>query len=161
MTVIRTPSPEDIAQMRHCAITIWKSLMDELPMAWVNQSIQWIQTRDMNALVPTEPSTRICFVADDSGTIVGFIEGNTHHWGVNHLTFIGVDSHHRRHGIGSQLFQRYLDEVAQRGVHKIRLSTLPTLHAAIRLYVKHGFIPEGYLRQEAHGMDVIIYSKFF
>jgi len=34
------------------------------------------------------------------------------------------------------------------------------LKPAIRLYIKVGFVPEGFLRKHVYGMDIIIYSKF-
>jgi len=80
--------------------------------------------------------------------------------GVGMLGFLGIKKECRREGVGSQLLNRFLEEAKKRNAHKVWLFTSPNLHSAIGLYVKMGFVPEGYMRRHSYGLDLIIYSKF-
>jgi ribosomal-protein-alanine N-acetyltransferase len=73
---------------------------------------------------------------------------------------MGVEPSYRRQGIGRNLLLKYLETLKQQGIHKVSLNTTSILLPAIRLYIGQGFVPEGLLRREAHGLDIIIYSKF-
>ncbi len=76
------------------------------------------------------------------------------------LGFLGVEKDSRKTCLGSQLLNKFLEEAKKRGAHKVWLFTSPNLKNAIRLYVKTGFVPEGFMRQHSYGLDLIIYSKF-
>ena len=80
--------------------------------------------------------------------------------GVCHVGFLGVKKEYRGKGVGESLLNRFIEEAKKRKAHKIWLFTSPNLLPAIRLYIKKGFVPEGFLRRHNHGLDLIIYSKF-
>ncbi len=157
---IRKNNLEDLPKIRDCLISVWKSLGEYLPESWINHELHHLQTDELTYLQQTDDSNRISLVAQVDDNIVGVILGRTGVWNVNHLNFMGVEPSHRRRGIGRNLLLNYLEILKQKGIHKVSLNTTSILKPAIRLYINQGFIPEGLLRREAHGLDVIIYSKF-
>lgn len=102
----------------------------------------------------------IYLLAEEDNEITGLATGRVREDGVGMLGFLGVKKNSRKGGIGSRLLNTFLEEAKKRSAHKVWLFTSPNLHSAIRLYVKTGFVPEGYMRRHSHGLDMIIYSKF-
>jgi len=102
----------------------------------------------------------IYLLAEEDKEILGVATGRVREDGVGMLGFLGVKKKHRKEGVGSNLLKKFLEESKRRNAHKAWLFTSPNLHSAIRLYVKTGFVPEGYMRRHSHGLDLIIYSKF-
>jgi ribosomal protein S18 acetylase RimI-like enzyme len=157
---IRTNTLEDLPKIRDCLISVWKSLGEYLPESWINRELHHLQTDELTHLKQSDEPNRIVLVAEEDEKIVGVILGWTGEWNVNHLNFMGVEPSHRRRSIGRNLLLKYLEILQQKGIHKVSLNTTSILKPAIRLYIDQGFIPEGLLRREAHGLDIIIYSKF-
>jgi ribosomal protein S18 acetylase RimI-like enzyme len=88
-------------------------------------------------------------VALDDGRVVGWCDVNpkTHvtlrHSGVLGM---GVAATHRGRGIGSRLLATTLEAAVPRGLTRIELIVRADNTAAIALYERHGFEPEGRLR---------------
>jgi ribosomal protein S18 acetylase RimI-like enzyme len=88
-------------------------------------------------------------VALDDGRVVGWCDVNpkTHvtlrHSGVLGM---GVAATHRGRGIGSRLLETTLETAVARGLTRIELIVRADNTAAIALYERHGFEPEGRLR---------------
>jgi len=80
--------------------------------------------------------------------------------GVCNLRFMGVKKEHRLKGVGTSLLHRFVKGAKKRKAHKVSLRTSPNLLLAVKLYIKNGFIPEGFLRKHIRGLDVIVYSRF-
>jgi ribosomal protein S18 acetylase RimI-like enzyme len=80
--------------------------------------------------------------------------------GYSWLGFMGVSPEKRRQGIGRALLQEFIDESRMSGCTKVSLNTAPCLKPAIKLYADVGFIPEGYMRNHRHGLDLIFFSLF-
>jgi GNAT superfamily N-acetyltransferase len=98
-------------------------------------------------------------VSDDgiSGILLGTVYGKS---GLAQIVWIAVDPDHQHEGIGVQLMIAAEEEFRRRGCHKIYLNTLPALVPALRLYMKFGLLPEGYLRKHWWGADFIVMSKW-
>ena len=106
-----------------------------------------------------ESKDGIFVVAEENGEIVGMALGRESA-GVCTLGFLGVKKEYRNKEVGASLLARFVAEAKERKAHKIWLFTSPSLLPAIRLYIKNGFLPEGFLRKHTRGLDMIIYSKF-
>jgi len=102
----------------------------------------------------------IYLLAEEDNEIIGLATGRVREDGVGMLGFLGVKKDCRRGGIGSKLLNKFMEEAKKRSAHKVWLFTSPNLHSAIRLYVKTGFVPEGYMRRHSYGLDLIVYSRF-
>lgn len=103
----------------------------------------------------------LALLTKDDGKTFGVTLGNLREdGGVAHLGFLGVIPNKRRRGFGSSLLRRFTEEAENKGAHKVFLFTAPSLHPAIRLYVKEGFVPEGFLKNHYYHQGLIIYSKF-
>jgi ribosomal protein S18 acetylase RimI-like enzyme len=102
----------------------------------------------------------IYLLAEKGKEVIGLATGRVMEDGIGMLGFLGVKKERRNESVGSKLLNRFLEEAKKRNAHKVWLFTSPNLHSAIELYVKRGFVPEGYLRRHSHGLDLIIYSKF-
>jgi len=102
----------------------------------------------------------IILIAEEGEKAIGLVAGRVREDGVGWIGFLGVKKEHRSKGVGSNLLDRFLEEAKKKNAHKVWLFTAPGLHLAIRLYVKAGFVPEGYMRRHSYGLDLIFYSKF-
>lgn len=98
-------------------------------------------------------------VVEENNEIVGMALGRES-GGVCTLGFLGVKEEHRGKGVGTRLLRRFVKEPRNRKAHKVSLRTSPSLLPAMKLYIKNGFIPEGFLRKHTRGLDLIVYSKF-
>lgn len=75
-----------------------------------------------------------------NGKMVGFL--------ISHVVYdeatlfnIAVHPHYQRQGLGSQLFNFWLEDSAKKGVTKWLLEVRESNHSAIKLYVVNGFQP--------------------
>ncbi len=69
----------------------------------------------------------LCFVAEDSGTMAGFLIGHTVQWDdfvEYELVEILVFREYQRAGIGTQMMRYLEEELLRRGIKRIRLETL-------------------------------------
>ena len=103
---------------------------------------------------------RLILVAEEGGEIVGLAQGRTNKGGYSWLGFMGVSPDHRRRGAARGLLHEFIRQSRERGCTKVSLNTAPSLKPAIKLYAETGFVPEGYLRNHMHGIDLIFYSLF-
>jgi ribosomal-protein-alanine N-acetyltransferase len=158
---IRSASAEDTEKLVECYIEIWKSLSEYLPSSAINSEVEELLKPEAKERLKQqiEDVNTIFLVADEDEEIIGLVQGRTYA-GVFHLGFLGVRKKYRGRGIGEGLLNRFIDEARNRGSRKVWLHTSPRLLPAIKLYVKRGFVPEGFLRKHFHGLDFIIYSKF-
>ena len=162
MVKIRPVTVEEMERLLSCEIEIWESLREFLPDSFVNPNIEMLRRSETldNFKRFLEDKEVILLIALENDEIIGLAIGRVKEDGVGHLGFLGVRPEHRRKGVGSTLLQEYLKEAKKRNAHKVWLFTAPSLQLAIRLYVKTGFIPEGYMRRHSFGLDLIFYSKF-
>ncbi|MFX0097412.1 MAG: GNAT family N-acetyltransferase [Candidatus Hodarchaeota archaeon] len=96
------------------------------------------------------------FVAEENDRLVGIASGRILGTpGLARLGWIGVHPEHQRRGVGKSIMKKVIDHCRAKDCHKITLYTLPVLIPAINLYLRSGFVPEAYLREEWWGVDFI------
>ena len=162
MTQIRPASVGDTQRLIECETTIWESLRETLPEAFVNSEISWLHRPELaeRRKDQLQSADTLVLVAEENSELIGVAMGRVGEEGVSMLGFLGVRPKNREKGVATQLLDRFIEEARKRKAHKVWLYTAPNLQAAIRLYIKAGFVPEGYLRNHSYGQDLIIYSKF-
>jgi len=162
MVKIRPAIVKDVEHLLSCEIQIWESLREFLPDSFVNPNIDMLRRSETieNFKRFLENKEVIILIVLDNDKIIGLATGIVREDGVGHLGFLGVRTEYRRKGVGSNLLQEYLKEAKKRNAHKVWLFTAPSLQSAIKLYIKTGFVPEGYMRRHSYGLDLIFYSKF-
>ena len=158
---IRLADVKDCENLQGCLIKVWGSLLEWLPASFVDPELKGMQEpAEIKKLEErVEKKNEILLIAEENHQIVGMALGREF-GGACSLGFLGVTKECRSKGVGSKLLNRFIQESRKRKAHKIWLHTSPHLVPAIRLYVKNGFLPEGFLRQHTRGQDLIIYSKF-
>lgn len=103
-----------------------------------------------------EDPSRFTFVAEEGGKLVGIASGEILGIpGLARLGTIGIHPGHQRSGVGKALMEKVVKHCEKKGCHKITLYTLPVLIPAINLYLRFGFVPEAYLREEWWAVDFI------
>jgi ribosomal protein S18 acetylase RimI-like enzyme len=162
MVVIRDASDEDVQGFTDCYSRVWESFRGILPEQYVEEVIEEagqpsFQENVRSAIAAPD---RILLVAERDGEIVGHAQGRVNRGGYSWLGFMGVSPDHRRQGIGRALLYGFIEESRKSGCTKVSLDTAPCLKPAIKLYADVGFIPEGYMRNHMHGLDLIFYSYF-
>jgi len=162
MVDVRLASLNDLDRLLECEIAIWESLRGLLKDSFVDPNINWLRRPDVIERRKTafQSADAVFCVAEKDNELVGVAIGRAYEDGVAILGFFGVKPPHRGKGVGFNLLSRFIEEAEKRKAHKVWLMTAPSLQQAIRLYVRAGFVPEGYLRKHSHGQDLIIYSKF-
>ncbi|MEM3789024.1 MAG: GNAT family N-acetyltransferase [Candidatus Bathyarchaeia archaeon] len=158
---VRFASLDDVKKLVKCYVEVWKSLGEWLPESVINPELDdLLKPETVERLKQqVEDANSIFLVAEEDGEIIGLAQGRVY-TGVAQLGFLGVRKEFRGRGVGESLLHRFIEEARKRKTQKVWLYTSPTLLPAIKLYIKNGFIPEGYLRKHFHGSDLIIYSKF-
>ncbi len=76
------------------------------------------------------------------------------------LQIIAVDSSYQRNGIATNLIQAVLDIMIEKDWRKLKVSSRPWNVGMRKLMAKFGFVPEGLLKNEYLGEDLIIYAYF-
>jgi len=162
MVKIRHATVEDVEHILSCEIKIWESLRELLPDSFINPNIEFLKRSETfdNYKRFLENKEVIFLIALKNDKIIGLASGRVREDGVGTLGFLGVRPKHRTRGVGSNLLQQFLKEAKKRNAHKVWLFTAPSLYSSIKLYVKTGFVPEGYMRRHSFGLDLIFYSKF-
>jgi len=79
-----------------------------------------------------------CFVAEDSGTLVGFCV-TAHEGSRGHIITIDVLGEYRRRGVGTSLLAEVERKLAQLGVRELSLETATDNNSAIAFWQKHGY----------------------
>jgi ribosomal protein S18 acetylase RimI-like enzyme len=161
MSKVRLATASDSERLLRSYIEVWKSLREFLLDSFVNPELEEVSQAEYTKKFKEDVKSKdgIFLVAEEDHEIVGMALGRESS-GVCALRFLGVKEKCRGKGVGSGLLNRFFKEAEQRNAHKIWLFTSPHLVPAIGLYVKNGFVPEGYLRKHSRGLDMIIYSKF-
>ena len=162
MVIIRDAYNEDILGYVQCYSKIWKSFRGILPKEYVEEVVNEAKQPSLKENIRSTIANpdRILLVAEEDGEIVGLAQGRVNRGGYSWLGFMGVSPDHRRQGVGRALLNDFIEKSRKSGCTKVSLNTAPCLKPAIKLYADTGFIPEGYMRNHMHGLDLIFYSLF-
>ena len=163
MVVVRRACEDDVDGFIKCYTSVWKSFRSILPDSYIDEVLMGVEEptfKDSVKLNFTNPE-RILIVAEQDQAILGHAQGNFNKGGYSWLNFIGVEPNHRRSGIGKALLNKFIEESKAFGCTKVSLNTAPCLKEAIKMYAEMGFVPEGYMKNHMHGLDLIFYSLFF
>jgi ribosomal protein S18 acetylase RimI-like enzyme len=158
---VRDARVDDLDRIIDCQISVFESFRSILPDSFIDGELEMLKSSEWRERFKKslENPDTIALVAEEGGYILGVAYGNVR-GGVSHLGFIGVKLEFRRRGVGSSLLEEYISRSKSRGAHKVSLWTVADLKDAVRLYVKKGFVPEGFMRKHNHKMDMIFYSYF-
>lgn len=161
MVEIMNVGVEDLEQLLDCERSVWESFRGILPDEFLEEELRRFESEEVKESMMRflKDPNAIVLVAKEEGQVVGFARGSVRA-GVSHLGLIGVRVEWRKRGVGSSLLKEYIERSKQKRAHKVCLLTSVNLEPAIRLYVKAGFVPEGFLRRHYYGVDMIFYSKF-
>ena len=161
MFKVRFAVVEDCENLHNCLIRTFESLREWLPASFVDPELKNMHEPEHIKKLKEriENKDEILLIAVENHQIVGMALGGEA-GGVCSLGFLAVTKECRGRGVGSRLLNRFIKEGRKRKAHKIWLFTSPHLMPAIRMYVRNGFLPEGFLRKHTRGLDMIIYSKF-
>lgn len=75
------------------------------------------------------------------------------------LSGIIAAADHRGEGVGGALLARFEEICRRKGCHKVGLKTYWNSEAQ-RFYQEHGYVVEGVLRRDLHGVDMCQMCKF-
>jgi ribosomal protein S18 acetylase RimI-like enzyme len=86
----------------------------------------------------------LIFVAEQADHVVGFAMGTTIEkarsaWNYGHLVWLGVEPECARSGVGSMLFDRFREQMGQKGVRMLLVDTQADNEPAIRFFRRKGF----------------------
>jgi ribosomal protein S18 acetylase RimI-like enzyme len=110
---------------------------------------------------------------DGAGTILGFLVGfiSPDHPERAHIHLVATNPNRRRRGLGRLLYERFLDDVAARGVRTVSAVTWPGNRVSVAFHRAMGFrIDDGpgtqrlygtpaYADYEADGDDRVVFSR--
>lgn len=104
----------------------------------------WWDAREMTHLLPRflfDHFQNTSYVVEKGGNIVGFLIGffsqSDNEEAYIHLS--GVHPSHRREGIGSLLYDRFLNDVHEHGMKRVRCITSPINKKSIAYHLNAGF----------------------
>lgn len=128
----------------------------------ITQIDEWWGGRKVHALLPRlwfQHFTATSWVAEDAdgrpvGFLIGFISPDRPGEGYIHM--VGVSPNHRRAGLGRTLYERFFDDVRERGVHRVTAVTWPGNRASVAFHRAMGFTPsDGPGTQNLYGTPAI------
>ena len=103
-------------------------------------------------------SQECALAAHEGGEMVGALVFKIEA-GVGKLSQLLVATGHRDKGVGGRLLSRFEEVCQKEGCHKVRLITYADSRAE-GFYSLHGYIREGLLRRDLHGVDMSQMAKF-
>jgi len=109
---------------------------------------EWWGGRRMRALLPRLWFQHFCgtsWVAEEedgtlAGFLVGFVSPDRPDEGYAHM--IATNPNRRRRGVGRQLYERFFEDLAERGVVRIRAVTWPGNRVSVDFHRRLGFRPD-------------------
>jgi GNAT superfamily N-acetyltransferase len=99
--------------------------------------------------------TGTSWIADDRdgqllGFLIGFVSPDDPETGYVHM--IATNPNRRRHGLGAELYRRFFDDVARRGVRRVKAITWPGNRVSVGFHRSIGFrVDDGPGTQNLYG----------
>ena len=140
--LVRRARPEDvdaIVDLFEAVVDEGRWLGSEPPVDRVTQRERFLEHIDGSA-----PGASVVAVAGDR--IVGHARVDLAPYNVAGLGMM-VDARWRGRGVGGALVEAIVEAARELGAHKIALQVWPHNEAGLRLYRRHGFVEEGFLRR--------------
>ena len=112
----------------------------------VRQVDDWWGGRRLHDLLPRlwfQHFTGTSWIVEDGDTPVGFLVGfiSPDHPEAAYIHMVGVNPNLRRTGLASQLYGRFIADVAGRGVRRVHAITWPGNRISVGFHTAMGFVP--------------------
>lgn len=152
MITIRKADLEDISQIRAVGSASWRATYTGIfPNAFIENVLgEWWSEASFQRSIP---NAAVCnLVAEQDGQIVGTLMGtvNPRDEEQVHLFRLYIHPDHFGQGLGKQLWQAYLQQLAP-DVKRVDLEVEPQNARAIQFYTRLGFQETGVTEAEAFG----------
>ena len=86
-----------------------------------------------------ETFPKLFIVAEKNHKITGFIIGIITPTNIAKILMLSVEKHNRKQKIGTQLLNKFQDEIVAQNILNLELEVRTDNHIAIKFYKKHGF----------------------
>jgi GNAT superfamily N-acetyltransferase len=110
---------------------------------------------------------------DDAGRLVGFLVGfvSPDHPDEAYIHMVGTGPNHRRSGLGRTLYERFFDDMRERGIRRVTAVTWPGNRVSVGFHLALGFRPSdgpgtmnlygtpAYPDYDAEGDDRVVFSR--
>lgn len=139
---IRPASDEDIEGIRRVAEASWETDYPEtLSRETIHEGVEQWYSEPVITMELKSPRT-VLLVADEHGTIRGFVHG---HWAGSTGVILRLYVHpdHRSEGLGGDLFEAVADAFADHEVDELRAMALETNDAATAFFKGLGMVKVG------------------
>ncbi|MDD2403737.1 MAG: GNAT family N-acetyltransferase [Victivallaceae bacterium] len=155
---VRKFEPKDAETLSQIQLDSFKTFLGDRITEMV-PSEEWCKV----AAVKNEKAENAIFVAEQNGSVVGFISASADlRRGLGVLNVIGVDPECHAKGIGSALFEAAEKFWTDRKMRKVWTCVSSINPKAQIYYLKQGFTPEGRWRDHFFdGIDEILLAKFY
>jgi GNAT superfamily N-acetyltransferase len=119
---------------------------------------EWWGGRRMHELAPRlwfQHFTGTSWIGEDRdgqllGFLIGFVSPDDPETGYVHM--IATNPNRRRHGLGAELYRRFFDDVARRGVRRVKAITWPGNRVSVGFHRSIGFrVDDGPGTQNLYG----------
>lgn len=142
---VRAATPADVDQIVELFVAVvdeGRWLGSEAPVDRVAQ-----RQRFLEHIEAPGDSASLVAVSTDDDRVVGHAGVHMEPYQVAGLGMM-VDAAWRGRGVGAALVEAAIRSARDLGAHKLALQAWPHNRAAIRLYLRHGFVEEGLLRRQ-------------
>ncbi|MFL5715206.1 MAG: GNAT family N-acetyltransferase [Chloroflexota bacterium] len=122
----------------------------------VNSVDDWWGGRKIHALLPRlwfQHFTGTSWIAEDDERIVGFLVGfiSPDRPDEGYIHMVGTSPNHRGAGLGRMLYERYFEDMRERGVRRVAAVTWPGNRGSVAFHRAMGFTPSEAGSQNLYG----------
>jgi ribosomal protein S18 acetylase RimI-like enzyme len=122
----------------------------------VNSVDDWWGGRRIHVLLPRlwfQHFTGTSWVAEDDDRIVGFLVGfvSPDRPDEAYIHMVGTSPNHRAAGLGRTLYERFFEDMRERGIRRVRAVTWPGNRTSVAFHRAMGFTPSEAGAQNLYG----------